>query len=303
MTTTTVSITPQSIARAVAPPNAPEYVSTGLFTAWWPVLLGWCVMYLPTYYDLARYFWTRQDSSHGPLILAVVAWLIWRERETLREPASDVRPVLGGVVLGLGLLCYVIGRSQQFFVLEAISQLPVLFGAVLLTRGMSTAKAIWFPIFFLIFVTPLPGSVLNAILLPLKQWVSMVVDSGLYTAGFPISRSGVVLQIGPYQLLIADACSGLNSMIALSAVGVLFTYLVRRNNPIHDTVLLLSVLPIAFAANILRVTTLVLTTHYFGYDIADKMHDYAGYAEIAFAFCAFFVLDSVLWRIAQRKEL
>ncbi len=113
------------------------------------------------------------------------------------------------------------------------------------------------------FVIPVPGTLLDQLLLPLKQLVSAIVDNGLHAVGYPIARNGVVLMIGQYDLLIADACSGLNSMVALSGMGLIYTYMVGRARW-HNASLLLAVLPIAFAANVIRVMTLLLITFYFG---------------------------------------
>jgi exosortase len=133
--------------------------------------------------------------------------------------------------------------------------------------------------------------------------VSSWVDSLLYTAGYPISRSGVVLQVGQYQLLIANACSGLHSLIGLSAVGVMSVYLMRRTHPAHNILLLASIIPIAVLANVLRVTTLVLGTYHFGSDTGEHLHEIMGYLEILFAFVAFLVVDSVLGRVLREKTL
>jgi exosortase len=154
----------------------------------------------------------------------------------------------------------------------------------------------------LCFLVPIPGSVLDFLLLPLKKYVSIIVENLLYLFGYPIGRTGVVLTIGPYQLLIADACSGLNSMIALSAVGVLFAYLIHSDNRAYNAVLLLSILPIAFLSNIVRVALLMLVTYYFGDHAGQQFHDYAGYLEIVFAFGLFFALDAILQRVFPRRN-
>jgi exosortase B len=261
---------------------------------WIPIVFGLLLMYVPTYGDMWKYFWHREDNAHGPLIVAVVAWLIWRKRDVLLETPRDVRPVAGGVLIAVGVFLYVIGRSQAFAQPDAFSQIPLLLGLVLALQGQHAFRTLLFPICFLTLSVSLPGAMLDVVLIPLKHYVSSIVEEILYWAGYPIARAGVVLNIGPYQLLIADACSGLNSMIALSCVGLLYVYLSHRNSVAHSIILLALTLPIAFVANVLRVLTLVLATYYFGDAAGHAFHDYAGYAEIAFAFGAFFVLDSLL---------
>jgi len=227
----------------------------------------------------------------------VVAWLLWRRRDVLLEPPENTRPVWGAMLVATGLVLYVIGRSQSFAQPDAFSQIPLLLGLILALQGQRAFRALLFPICFLTLSVSLPGATLDVVLIPLKHYVSYIVEELLYAAGYPIARAGVVLNIGSYQLLIANACSGLNSMIALTSIGLLYVYLSSRNSVIHNAILLAFTLPIAFVANVLRVLTLVLVTYHFGDAAGHAFHDYAGYAEIAFAFGAFFVLDAVLIRL------
>jgi EpsI family protein len=253
----------------------------------------------PTYAALARDSWPYPSGSHGPLILAASALLVWRDRAWLQWSARD--GFLPGVVLfALGLAMYVVGRSQDVIQLDAASQIPLLLGLVLLVCGRATARPLIFPILFLIFLVPIPGSMLDQITLPLKQNVSQLVVAVLHAAGLPIARSGVVLYVGHYQLLLADACSGLNSMISLSGLGLLYVNLAKRRAPLTDAILVASALPVAFAANVLRVGTLVLLTYYCGDAVGREFHSWAGYAEIAFAFAAFFLVDRALIAASAR---
>ena len=135
---------------------------------------------------------------------------------------------------------------------------------------------------------------LDQVLLPLKGWVSATVDTTLHLLGYPIARDGVVLTIGAYSLLIADACSGLNSMVALSGIGLLYVYLAGHTSRAHNITLLLSILPIAFLANIIRVALLVLITYYRGESSGKAFHDHAGVLEVALAFGGLFAFDHLL---------
>jgi exosortase B len=287
---------------SVLPRSSIQTANRDEWFKWLPVGLGLLVLYVPSFIDLSRTFWRTEVGGHGPIILAVVLWLLWREREALISSVPDTRmPRLGGALVAFGLLLYVLGRSQEFFQFEVGSLIPLLYGIVLALRGKNAAKRLWFPIFFLCFLVPLPGSLLDSILIPLKKYVSIIVEQILYTLGYPVARTGVVLTIGPYQLLIANACSGLNSMIALSGVGLLFMYLIKHPSKTYNVILLLSILPIAFLANILRVLLLMLVTYYWGDSAGQSFHDYAGYLEIVFAFGAFFAMDAVLNPLFRRK--
>jgi exosortase B len=257
------------------------------------VLAGLALLFVPTYVDLYRVFWSLQRGAQGPIILAIIAWLVWRQRAALRE-ATDAPAAPGVALLLAGLLLYVPARSQSIYLLEVIAQIPILLGVVWLTMGREGMRRLWFPIALIVFLAPIPGSLLDQVLLPLKGWVSATVDNTLHLFGYPIARDGVVLTIGAYSLLIADACSGLNSMVALSGIGLLYVHLAGHTSRAHNVALLLSILPIAFLANIIRVTLLVLITYYRGESSGKAFHDHAGVLEVALAFGGFFLFDHLL---------
>ena len=259
-----------------------------------PVAAGLIALYLPTYLSLCRTYWWPEGDAKAPIILLLVGWLTWQQRPVFAADTPGPWRAAGVMSLAFGLLAYVVGHSQGFYQLEVASQLPVLFGIVHLLTGVNGVRRLWFPIALLLFLVPVPGSILDQVLMPLKQGVSRIVDSGLHAAGYPIARSGVVLMIGPYKLLIADACSGLNSMVALTGIGLLYVHLARHAQRYINVMLLLGVLPIAFLANLLRVTLLVLITFYMGDAAGKTFHDSAAFLEILFAFGSFFALDSLL---------
>jgi exosortase B len=270
--------------------------------AGWAVLMGLLALYVPTYLDLYETFWRTGRSVQGPVILAWVAWLVWRERGSLGLQARCGRSVAAVALFVFGLLCYAAGRSQALIQLELGSQIPVLTGVAWMLLGRPALRILLFPLAFTVFVIPVPGTLLDQMLLPLKQLVSAIADNGLHALGYPIARNGVVLMIGPYDLLIADACSGLNSMVALSGMGLIYTYVVGRRSKVHNTLLLLSVLPVAFAANVLRVVGLLLITYYYGDGAGRAFHESAAWLEIVLAFGGFFAVDSFLGWVTSLRE-
>jgi exosortase B len=274
-------------------PRGREMASLG---RWLPVLSGLAVMYVPTYVDLAQGLWQQEAHAHGPIILAVAAWLAWRQRVALA--GEDGAPLAGSLVLALGLALYIVGRSQSVALFEVGSHVPVFAGTVLLLGGWPALRRLWFALFFLVFLVPLPGFVILSMTGPLKILVAQAVDSMLYALGYPIARSGVVLSIGQYQLLIADACAGLNSIFSLAALGVLYLYLTASGNLARAALLLASIVPIALAANILRVLALTLITFHFG-DAAGQsfFHGSAGMALFAAALLLLLGLDALLRQV------
>lgn len=271
---------------------------------WLPVAIGLLVLYVPTFYNLANSIWQEDEYAHGPIILAVILWLIWDKRRIFLDAHTSTAPVPGITLLALGLLCYVVGRPQNITILEIGSLAPILAGTLLAMRGWPALRGMWFMLLFIVFLVPLPGIFVDAMTGPLKQQVSAIAEQILYAAGYPIARSGVVLTIGQYQLLVADACSGLNSMFSLSAIGLLYLYLVRRKSWLHNGLILASLLPIAFCANILRVIFLVLVTYHFG-DAAGQgfLHGFSGMALFIVALTLIILIDTVLIKTIKQKIL
>ena len=270
---------------------------------WLPVLAGLLVLYVPTFYGAASSFWQSDENAHGPIILAIIIWLIWRGRAGLFDPNSHQAPAPGLGLLVFGLLLYVLGRSQEIALFEIGSLAPNLAGVLLAMRGWPALRALWFPIFFVAFMLPLPGFFVDALTGPLKQHVSEIAEQLLYVAGYPIARSGVMITIGQYQLLVADACSGLHTMFSLSALGLLFMHLMARTNLLHNAIMLVSILPIAFIANIVRVLALMLITYHVG-DAAGQgfLHGAAGMVLLLVSLIVLFCLDAILARIIKLRN-
>lgn len=278
-------------------------LAVGLPT-WVPVAAGLLALYGSTYADLSRTLWRTDELAHGPLILAAVAALVWSARGRIFGGRARPSVLAGALLLALGLAGYVLGRALQIALAEVGSQIPVLAGLLLLMRGPAAVRAAAFPLAFLAFMLPLPGILLEGIQAALKVQVSALTESLLYHAGYPVARQGVVLTVGQYRLLVADACSGLHSIISLAALGVLFVHLVGRASRWHNGILLASVLPIAFAANVARVLVLALLTFSFG-DQAGRgfLHASAGLLLFAIALAALLGLDAALARVlaAERR--
>lgn len=262
---------------------------------WLPVIAGLMVLYVPTFYDLAVTLWPQDDHAHGPIVLAVILWLFWDKRQVLFAAPARTAPVPGFALLVFGLMTYALGRSQDIILFEVGALAPTLAGVLLATRGWPALRAFWFALLFIGFLVPLPGFFVDALTMPLKQNVSAIAEQLLYAAGYPIARNGVVLTIGQYQLLVADACSGLNSMFSLSALGLLYLYLVRDESWLHNGLLLASILPIAFLSNVVRVMIVILVTYHFG-DAAGQgfLHGLAGMALFVIALLILFGFDVLL---------
>jgi exosortase B len=253
-------------------------VSGSGWRPWAALLPGLLLLYVPTYVDLAAGLWRDEAYAHGPIILALFAWLAWRRRDVLLDERLTPAPVAGALLLAAGLALFMVGRTQSIALFEVASHLPVLAGAVLLVRGFEGLRRMAFPLLFLLFLVPLPGFVIEAVTGPLKQLVSALVAALLQVVGYEVERSGVVLLVNGHELLVADACSGMNSLVSLFALGLIYAHVTGRRGPGTFALLIAALVPVAIAANVLRVLALSLIAVHGG-DAAARgaLHDVVGF--------------------------
>lgn len=259
------------------------------------MIIGLLSLFVPTYITLADEVWNNDAHGHGPLILGVSLWLLWHDRHRILDGEAQPAMAAGFVLLLGGLFLHVVGHSQSINMLTTLAQ-PVVFGAcLLLLHGWQALRRAWFPLFFMLFMIPLPEVVVQAITMPLKQAVSVVTEWLLYEAGYPIARSGVTLSIGQYQLLVADACSGMNSLLTLESLGLLYMRLMNYHSKARNTLLAIAIVPTSFVANVTRVIILVLVTYYFGDEVGQGfVHSFSGLVLFTVSLVSIYFIDQVL---------
>jgi len=243
-----------------------------------PVIIGLAVLYVPSLYDLFSGIWSSDEQMHGPIVLGISLWLMYRNWPAMELAAQGkTTSNWGWPIFIFGVLLYAIGRSQDILMFEIGSVIWLLTGLILLQRGAAALKAQWFALFFMLFMVPLPSQVVDTVTMPMKMAVSYVAEHVLYWAGYPIGRNGVILQIGQYMLMVADACAGLHTLLTLEALGLLYLNIVRRDSLFRNVGLAMLIVPISFTANVIRVMTLSLITYHFG-DAAGQgfLHGFAG---------------------------
>jgi exosortase len=168
--------------------------------------------------------------------------------------------------------------------------------------GGAVIRSIWFPLLYLALALPPPDSVVAAITQPIKIAISQWAVALLYALGYPIASSGVTIQIAQYELLVAAACAGLNSIISLGAICLFYGYLRHRTNFLSFVVIALSVIPIAIFSNFVRVLILILITYYLGESAAQGfLHDFAGLTMFAVALITVFLIDSLFTRLLHLR--
>ena len=288
-------------ASSLAPGNAQPPIWYGLTI----VALGLCALYVPSFVDLFRGLWRSDEQAHGPIVLAISCWLFYRKWPEMWQLSADRNPSAAGwPIFIFGLLLYVVGRSQDILIFEIGSLIWLLAALILLLRGSAALKAQWFPLFFMLFMIPLPGPLVDAVTMPMKMAVSYVAELVLHWLEYPIARQGVILQIGQYKLLVADACAGLHTLFTLEALGLLYLNIVRHDAAFRNIALAILIVPISFTANVIRVITLVLVTYYFGDEAGQGfVHGFAGIMLFMIATMLTVATDTLIGRfIPGNKE-
>ena len=247
---------------------------------------------------IATQSWSTEQGSHGPLVLASGLWLLFRmlPEATVVKSRPPALAAFAAVLVFAALLA--------LFRLAAVIELEVyaLYGLYLALLysflGWRSLVTLWFPLAYLAFAVPLPESLVALATNPLKLWISQTAVSLLYLADYPIANSGVMIYVGQYQLLVAAACVGLNSLITLSALTLFYVYLSHKSDWKYMIVLIAAVIPIAIFANLMRVLILILLTFHVGEAAAQGfLHNFAGMTTFAVALVSIYVFDRLCQKI------
>ncbi|MBV8683431.1 MAG: exosortase V [Caulobacteraceae bacterium] len=258
----------------------------------WPLAAGLAVLGALAVQDLIRQSWSGEFGAYGPVVLVTGAWLLWRRLPSMIEAA---KPGNLGVTLAViipSLVSFIFGRAYDFVTFETAGLFGVFMAMLYAKFGLRVMAREWFPLLYLAFVIPPPQALLSQVTAPLKEFVSWASTSALANFGLPVARQGVTIFVAQYQLLVEDACSGMNSIVGLTAVSLLYIYLVRGQKILYSILMTVMVIPIAIVANILRIMVLILLTYYAGNDVAQGyLHFTAGIFLFAIAILCVFAID------------
>lgn len=264
-----------------------------------PILAaGLAAIFFPTMLYVAKASWATEQGGHGPIVMAAGLWLIARHLPAALRAAAPA-PGRNVALLFIPLLtAYYIARVTQIIELEGYLMYGLLLTVLYSAIGGAAMRKMLFPLFFLLFIFPPPDQVVATITQPLKIGLSQAAIGLLYALGYPIAGAGVTIMIGQYELLVAEACSGLNSMISLSAISLFYVYLRHQNSWRYALLLMLMVVPVAIFANFIRILILILLTYYGGEAAAQGfLHDFAGITMFMTALLTIFAIDSALERL------
>jgi exosortase len=236
--------------------------------------VGW--LYSGVLPGLVRQWATDDDYSHGFFVVPLAAFFVWERRDALRR-ASRRPSIRGLALLGAGLTCFMAGQFGSELFLSRISIVAVLAGLVWFVAGTEHLRILAFPIAFLLLMVPLPAIVFNYVAFPLQMLASRVGETVISASGVPVLREGNVLLLPGRALEVAEACSGIRSLMSLLMLAIVLGYFTEsRRWP--RVLIALAAVPIAVMANAARVAGTGLASYWISPAAADGFfHGFSGW--------------------------
>ena len=254
--------------------------------------IGLIAFVVPTMLRVAQATWSSEQGAHGPIVLATGLWLIARQKDAVARAIRPGNGALMWLMLVPLLLLFTLARITSIIEIEGAAMYAAVVVVAYGLMGGAALRIIWFPLVYLLFIFPPPDTVFAMITQPLKIAVSRWVVDILHAVGYPIAGSGVSIQIGNYELLVAAACAGVYSLISLSAIGLFYTYVRHNSNWRYMVLLMLAIIPVAILANVIRAMALVLVTYHFGEAAGQGFfHEFAGLFMFTVALLGIFLID------------
>jgi exosortase len=247
--------------------------------------------------------WSTDDNySHGFLVVPVALYLAWERRDELI--ATPGRPsALGLLVMVASLVVLGAGTLGAELFLTRVAIVGALAGIVLYAFGWMHLRLLAFPLAFLLLMIPLPAILFNQIALPLQLLASQVGEAGLRAFGVPVLREGNVMLLANTTLEVAEACSGIRSLISLLTLGIVYGYFMDSRSWVR-WVLALSTVPIAVVTNGARVAGTGIAAHRYGPEAAEGfLHTFSGWLVFVSALGLLFALREVVQRVVPDPEL
>ena len=263
-------------------------------------LSAFVFLYWQTLYGMAVDWYIDENYSHGFLIPLISGYLVWQKRHTIKSVASSPSN-LGLFIVIVGLVIYLVGNVAGESFTMRVSLLFVMGGALLFTYGGGLFKTVSFPFFYLIFMIPLPYILYDSIAFPLKLFVSKYSVDFLRVIGVPTMREGNVIYLVDTTLEVADACSGIRSMMSLLALSAALAYFTQRGW-VKRAVLIVLAIPIALFANSIRVIGTGILANRYGSRVAEGFfHEFAGLVIFGVAMAMLILSALVISKTGSKK--
>ena len=234
------------------------------------------ILYVPIFKNLYRSRWEYIDYTHAYFILPVALWLVWRMRGRLKAlfQRTPAQKGIGSLAfLAFGCLLFIFASRNDYLFLSTLSLIPFLIGLSGYLHGTETAKALLFPVGYLLFLVPPPLGVLDSITLPMRYGASWATEKILMLFQYPAERAGLLLFMGGHEIFVGAPCSGFRSLITLLSLGTAYAY-VTKGGALKKTLLVASIIPLALVGNVARIVALCLITYYFGHEAGEGFFHY-----------------------------
>jgi len=251
------------------------------------------VAYLPVWKGLILTWSSHDEYSHGFFIVPISLFILWRKREKLAKTPIDPSS-LGLALVIFSSVLYLFGQFAEIVTVSSFSMVLLIVGIVIYFYGLSMLKELAFPLFFLMFMIPIPSQVYSTLTIPLQLFVSETSARIAVHIGVPLYREGNIIHIPDLTLQVVQACSGLRSMASLLALSAILAYLTLQSNLLR-AILFLSGIPSAIIVNVFRVLLQIIAFHYINFDLT------AGTVHIVFGITIF--LFSLIIIVATRGIL
>ena len=239
------------------------------------------------------------NYSHGFLIIPIALYFVWERRDKLA--AAAVRPSwVGLIILAGGIATLLAGLWGSELFLSRVALLPVIAGIVLFLLGWAHLRILTFPIAFLLLMIPIPAIIFNQIAFPLQMFASQVGEWAISTAGIPVLREGNVLILAHTSLEVAEACSGIRSLVSLITLGIVYGYFMDPR-PWVRLLIVASAVPVAILANGARVAGTGMAAQWIGPEAAEGFfHEFSGWIVFLFAFVMILILQKFIVKLAPK---
>lgn len=265
--------------------------------------LGLASLLVPTLLGIAQVSWASEQGSHGPIVLAIAAWLLWRRAPAIWSRRAPGRPLAGGLALGVSAAAFVLAHIAGSIVIQSAALFGFLLATCYLFVGFRAMRADWFPFAYFAFVLPPPGSFVAWATQPLRLEISELAVRFFGLFGLPVAREGLQIFIAQYVLEVKAACGGLNSMISLTAISLFYGYIRGRMSWKYGAFFFCVAIVFAIIANWVRVCLLVFITYQFGDRAAQGfLHGFSGLTTFCIALLGTMAVDDLLERWELRRS-
>jgi exosortase len=271
--------------------------------AWAVALIGILVMavYCRVLAKLVTDWAEIPDFSHGFLVPIFAAYLVWTKRKTLLK--TKVAPTWTGVaIVALGLMVLLLGVYGAELFLSRISLVILLAGLVLSFGGWQLLKELRFPLLVLLLAIPIPAIIFNKITFPLQILATKLSSALLQLFDVPVLREGNIIQLSVMKLEVAEACSGIRSLVSLFTLAIFYGYFLEKS-PLRRTVLAVASIPIAIAANAVRIFGTGLCVQYWDPDKAmGFFHEFQGWVMFLVSLGCLFIVHRIIGLFPARRR-